>query len=138
MGFHSTMGKIIIVFSMAFLSVAASFTILFSENLGLSTIQISLVLGISVFLFLTGIYSGTLGIRMERLHERLDSLSSTLEPRPLTKNLVKAVCPVDNKHVVFVHVRPHRIDAVPDGLDLFLGSCGHEVHREEIEIEQRS
>ena len=130
------MGKIIIVFSMAFLSVAASFTILFSYNLGLNSIQISLVLTISVLLFLAGIYSGTLGIKMERLHERLDSLSSTLEPRPLTKNLVKAVCPIDNKHVVFVHVRPHRIDAVPDGLDLFLGSCGHEVHREEIEMEQ--
>lgn len=138
MGFLSIMGKIIIVLSMAFLPVAASFTILFSDNLGLNSVQISLVLGTSVFLFFTGIYSGTLGIRMERLQERLDSLSSTLEPRPLTKNLVKAVCPIDNKHVVFVHVRPHRIDAIPDGLDLFLGSCGHEVHREEIEIEQRS
>ena len=130
------MGKIIIVLSSVFLAVAASFTILFSDNLGLSLAQISLVLGISVFLFLTGIYSGILGVKMERLHERLDSLSTTLEPRPLTKNLVKAVCPIDSKHVVFVHVRPHRVDAIPDGLDLFLGSCGHEVHREEIEIEQ--
>ena len=138
MGFLSIMGKIIIVLSVAFLPVAASFTILFGDSLGLNSMQIILVLAISVFLFLTGIYSGTLGIRVERLHERLDSLSSTLEPRPLTKNLVKAVCPIDNKHVVFVHVRPHRIDAIPDGLDLFLGSCGHEVHREEIEIEQRS
>jgi len=24
---------------------------------------------------------------------------------------------------------------VPDGLDIFLGSCGHEVHRGEIETE---
>ena len=136
MGFLSIMGKIIIVLSAVFLAGAASLTILFSDNLGLSAIQIGLVLGISGFLFLTGIYSGTLGVKMERLHERLDSLSSTLEPRPLTKNLVKAVCPIDSKHVVFVHVRPHRVDAMPDGLDLFLGSCGHEVHREEIEIEQ--
>ena len=136
MGFLSVIGKIIIVLSAAFLAVAASLTILLSDNLGLSAIQIVLVLGISGFLFLTGVYSGTLGVKMERLHERLDSLSSTLEPRPLTKNLVKAVCPIDSKHVVFVHVRPHRVDAMPDGLDLFLGSCGHEVHREEIEIEQ--
>ena len=136
MGFLSIMGKIIIVLSMIFLSTAASLTLLYSDNLGLNAVQISLVLGISVFLFLTGIYSGTLGIKIDRLHERLDSLSSTLEPRQLTKNLVKAVCPIDNKHAVFVHVRPHREDAMPDGLDLFLGSCGHEVHREEIEIEQ--
>ncbi len=136
MGFLSIMGKTIIILSITFLSVVATFTILFSDNLGLSAVQISLVLGISVFLFLTGIYSGTIGIKMERLQERLDSLANTLEPRPLTKNLVKAVCPIDNKHVVFVHVRPHRVDAVPDGLDLFLGSCGHEVRRKEIEIEQ--
>ena len=136
MGFLSIMGKAIIVLSMIFLSTAASFTILYSDNLGLNAIQISLVLGISVFLFLTGIYSGTLGIKIDRLHDRLDSLSSTLEPRQLSKNLVKAVCPIDNKHAVFVHIRPHRVDAVPDRLDLFLGSCGHEVHREEIEIAQ--
>jgi len=36
---------------------------------------------------------------------------------------------------VFVHVSPYRRDAVPDGLDIFLGSCGHEVHRGEIETE---
>ncbi len=130
------MGKVIIVFSMVFLSIAASFTLLFSDNLGLSAVQISLILGVSVCLFLTGIYSGTIGIKVDRLHERLDSLSSTLEPRQLSKNLVKAVCPIDNKHAVFVHVRPHRVDAVPDGLDLFLGSCGHEVRRQEIEIAQ--
>ncbi len=136
MGFLSIMGKIIIVLSAVFLAVSTSFTILFSDSLGLSAVQIGLVLGISVFLFLTGIYSGILGVKMERLHERLDSLSSALEPRPLTKNLVKAICPIDIKHVVFVHVRPHRVDAVPDGLDLFLGSCGHEIHRKELEIEQ--
>ncbi len=136
MGFLSIMGKIIIALSMISLPIAVSFTILFSDTLSLSITQIALVLGASAFLFLTGIYYGMLGIRIDRLHERLDSLSSALEPRPITKNLVKAICPVDSKHAVFVHVRPHRDDAVPDGLDLFLGSCGHEVRRKEIEIEQ--
>ena len=55
--------------------------------------------------------------------------------KPMAKNLIKAECPVDHREVVFVHVSPYRNDAVPDGLDLFLGSCGHEVHRGEIEAE---
>jgi hypothetical protein len=51
-------------------------------------------------------------------------------------NLIKAICPIDHQQVVFVHVSPHRDDARPDGLDIFLGSCGHEAHRGEIEVEQ--
>ncbi len=136
MGFLSIMGKIIIALSMIALPLAVSFTIVFGSTLSLTLTQVALVLGVSAFLFLTGVYYGMLGIRIDRLHERLDSLSSALEPRPITKNLVKAICPVDSKHAVFVHVNPHRDDAVPDGLDLFLGSCGHEVHREEIEVKQ--
>jgi hypothetical protein len=51
-------------------------------------------------------------------------------------NLIKAICPIDHEQVVFVHVSPHRDDARPDGMDIFLGSCGHEAHRGEIEVEQ--
>lgn len=136
MGFLSIMGKLLVGISLVILPVAVSATIIFSQFLG--TIGVAISLGSSIFVFLCGLYSGLLGMKYEQLQERFDSFVSPLRIRPKAANLIKAVCPVDNKQAVFVHVSPHRDDAQPDGLDIFVGSCGHEVHRGEIEIEQEA
>src|SRR5438093_3143863 len=83
---------------------------------------------------ISGLYAGLLGLKIEKLSARLDPVSRQ-RPRTKAKNLIKAECPIDHREGVFVHVSPFRSDAVPDGLDVFLGSCGHEVHRGEIEAE---
>ena len=80
--------------------------------------------------------SGRAQWRRARLQQQFESFVNPLKIRPNAVNLIKAVCPIDQEQVVFVHVSPHRDDARPDGLDIFLGSCGHEVHRGEIEVEQ--
>lgn len=136
MGFLSIMGKVLVGISLITLPVAISMIIIFSEFLGTTGVGISL--GSSIFVFLCGLYSGLLGMRYEQLQERLDSFMSPLRIRSKAANLIKAVCPVDNQQAVFVHVSPHRDDAQPDGLDIFVGSCGHEVHRGEIEIGQEA
>ncbi len=107
---------------------------LFSE--ALTTIGVAISLGASIFVFSCGIYAGFLGIKYERLQQKFESFVNPLRIRLNAVNLIKAICPIDHQQVVFVHVSPHRDDARPDGLDIFLGSCGHEVHRGEIEIEQ--
>ena len=81
-----------------------------------------------------GLYAGLLGLRIEKLSSRMDPVS-TQRPRTKAMNLIKAECAIDHRDGVFVHVSPYRSDAVPDGLDIFLGSCRHEVHRGEIEAE---
>ena len=134
MGFLSIMGKILIGLAMLTLPVAVSLTLVFSE--ALTTIGVTISLGASIFVFFCGIYTGFLGIKYERLHQKFESFINPLRIRPNAVNLIKAICPIDHEQVVFVHVSPHRDDARPDGLDIFLGSCGHEVHRGEIEIEQ--
>ncbi len=134
MGFLSIMGKIIISLAVLTLPVAVSLTLVFSE--ALTTIGVAISLGASIFVFFCGIYAGFLGIKYERLQQRFESFVNPLRIRPNPVNLIKAICPIDHQQVVFVHVSPHRDDARPDGLDIFLGSCGHEVHRGEIEIEQ--
>jgi hypothetical protein len=134
MGFLSIMGKILIGLAMLTLPVAVSLILVFSETL--TTIGVAISLGASVFVFFCGIYVGFLGIKYERLQQKFESFVNPLRIRPNAANLIKAVCPIDHEQVVFVHVSPHRDDARPDGLDIFLGSCGHEVHRGEIEIEQ--
>jgi hypothetical protein len=134
MGFLSIMGKVLIGLSMLTLPVAISLTLVFSEIL--TTIGVVLSLCASVFVFSCGIYAGFLGIKYERLQDQFESFINPLRIRPNSANLIKAVCPIDHMQVVFVHVSPHRDDARPDGLDIFLGSCGHEVHRGEIELEQ--
>jgi hypothetical protein len=134
MGFLSIMGKILIGLAMLTLPVAVSLTLVFAETL--TTIGVAISLGASVFVFFCGIYAGFLGIKYERLQQKFESFVNPLRIRPNAANLIKAVCPIDHERVVFVHVSPHRDDARPDGLDIFLGSCGHEVHRGEIEIEQ--
>jgi hypothetical protein len=134
MGFLSIMGKILIGLSMLTLPVAVSLILVFSETL--TTIGVAISLGASVFVFFCGIYAGFLGIKYERLEQKFESFVNPLRIRPNATNLIKATCPIDHEQVVFVHVSPHRDDARPDGLDIFLGSCGHEVHRGEIEIEQ--
>jgi len=134
MGFLSVMGKILIGLSVATLPVAVSLTLVFNEILTTTGVVISL--GASVFAFFCGIYAGFLGIKYERLHDKFESFVNPLTIRRNSANLIKAICPIDHMQVVFVHVSPHRDDARPDGLDIFLGSCGHEVHRGEIEVEQ--
>ena len=134
MGFLSIMGKILIGLAMLTLPVAVSLTLVFSE--ALTTIGVAISLGASIFVFFCGIYAGLLGIKYERLQQKFESFVNPLRIRPNPVNLIKAICPIDHEQVVFVHVSPHRDDARPDGLDIFLGSCGHEAHRGEIEIEQ--
>src|SRR5881396_4323411 len=136
MGFLSIMGKILIGLAMLTLPVAVSLTLVFSE--ALTTIGITISLGASIFVFFCGLYAGFLGIKYERLQNKFEAFVNPLTIRYNPANLIKAVCPVDREQVVFVHVSPHRDDARPDGLDIFLGSCGHEVHRGEIEIEQET
>jgi len=134
MGFLSIMGKILIGLAMLTLPVAVSLILVFSE--ALTSIGVAISLGGSIFVFFCGIYAGLLGIKYERLQQKFESFVNPLRIRPNPVNLIKAICPIDHEQVVFVHVSPHRDDARPDGLDIFLGSCGHEVHRGEIEIEQ--
>jgi len=134
MGFLSIMGKILIGLAMLTLPVAVSLILIFSETL--TTIGVAISLSASIFVFFCGIYAGFLGIKYERLQQKFESFVNPLRIRPNPVNLIKAICPIDQQQVVFVHVSPHRDDARPDGLDIFLGSCGHEVHRGEIEIEQ--
>ena len=134
MGFLSIMGKILITLAILTLPVAVSLILVFSETL--TTIGVTISLGASVFVFFCGIYAGFLGIKYERLQQKFESFVNPLRIRPNAANLIKAICPIDHEQVVFVHVSPHRDDARPDGLDIFLGSCGHEVHRGEIEVEQ--
>lgn len=134
MGFLSIMGKLLIGLAMVTLPVGISLTLVFSE--ALTTIGVAISLGASVFVFFCGIYAGFLGIKYERLQEKFESFVNPLRIRTAPANLIKAICPIDHRHVVFVHVSPHRDDARQDGLDIFLGSCGHEVHRGEIEVEQ--
>jgi hypothetical protein len=134
MGFLSIMGKFLIGLAMLTLPVAVSLILVFSETL--TTIGVSISLGASVFVFFCGIYAGFLGIKYEQLQQKFESFVNPLRIRPNAANLIKAICPIDHEQVVFVHVSPHRDDARPDGLDIFVGSCGHEVHRGEIEIEQ--
>ncbi len=134
MGFLSIMGKILIGLAMLTLPVAVSLILVFSE--ALTTIGVAISLGASIFVFSCGIYAGFLGIKYERLQQKFESFINPLRIRLNAVNLIKGICPIDHQQVVFVHVSPHRDDARPDGLDIFLGSCGHEVHRGEIEIEQ--
>jgi len=108
----------------------------FIEILG--PMGIAVALGASIFVFFCGLYAGFLGIKYERLQERFEAFVNPLRIRLKAANMIKAVCPIDREQVVFVHVSPHRDDARPDGLDIFLGSCGHEVHRGEIEVEQEA
>ncbi len=134
MGFLSIMGKILIGLAVLTLPVAVSLILVFSE--ALTTIGVAISLGASIFVFSCGIYAGFLGIKYERLQQKFESFVNPLRIRLNAVNLIKAICPIDHQQVVFVHVSPHRDDARPDGLDVFLGSCGHEVHRGEIEVEQ--
>lgn len=136
MGFLSIMGKILITLAMLTLPVAISLILVFSETLSSTGVAISL--GASIFVFFCGLYAGYLGIKYEQLQEKFELFVNPLSVRPNAANLIKAICPLDHEQVVFVHVSPHRDDARPDGLDIFLGSCGHEVHRGEIEIKQQA
>ncbi|OLD35707.1 MAG: hypothetical protein AUI50_00970 [Crenarchaeota archaeon 13_1_40CM_2_52_14] len=132
MGFLSVMGKITIGIAIIAPVVALYFAMTSSDALGLTGV-VGLLAGSGIFC-ISGLYAGLLGIKVEKLSARLDPVSKQ-RPRTKAKNLIKAECPIDHREGVFVHVSPFRSDAVPDGLDLFLGSCGHEVHRGEIEAE---
>jgi hypothetical protein len=132
------MGKFFIGISLITLPVAVSLTIIFGSSIGLGINEIAIVLGASVFVFFCGLYAGFLGVKYERLQDQFETFLNPVMIRPQAANLIKALCPVDHEQVVFVHVSPHRDDARPDGLDLFVGSCGHEVHRGEIEVEQEA
>lgn len=134
MGFLSVMGKLLIAISGLTLTVAVSLSIIFSQTLGFEGVIIAL--GVSAFVFVSGFYAGYLGVKYEQLQRRFEAFVGPLRIRPKSANLIKSICPIDRQQAVFVHVSPHRDDAQPDGLDLFVGSCGHEVHREEIEEEE--
>ena len=126
------MGKVIIGIAALAPVGAAYFVMTSSDALGLMGI-VELLGGSGIFC-IGGLYAGLLGLRIEKVSSRLDPVSRQ-RPRTKAKNLIKAECPIDHREGVFVHVSPYRSDAVPDGLDIFLGSCGHEVHRGEIETE---
>lgn len=132
MGFLSVMGKIIIGIAVMAPVIALYFAMTFSDALG-ATGVVGLLAGSGIFC-IGALYAGLLGLKIEKLSARLDPVSRQ-RPRTKAKNLIKAECPIDHREGVFVHVSPFRSDAEPDGLDLFLGSCGHEVHRGEIEAE---
>jgi hypothetical protein len=136
LGFLSVMGKFFIGISVVTLPVVVSITIIFGSDIGLGLNEIVIVLGGSIFVFFCGLYAGFLGVKYEQLQEQFETLLNPVRIGPRAANLIKAFCPVDHEQVVFVHVSPHRDDARPDGLDLSVGSCGHEVHRGEIEAEQ--
>jgi hypothetical protein len=131
MGLMALMGRIIIVVSIIAFPVSLFLILSFSDLLGFTEV-VALILA-SLFFLAGGIYAGVLGVKTEELSSMIDSL---LEPRKTAPagNVIKAVCPVDNRQAIFVHVTPHRSDAKPDGRDLFVGSCGHEVHREQIQL----
>jgi hypothetical protein len=131
MGFLSIMGKVLIGISLLILPVSVSLIMVFSEILGRVGVVVSL--GSTVFVFLCGMYAGMLGMKYERLQENFEAFVNPVRIRPKAANLIKAICPVDHQQAVFVHVSPHRDDALPDGLDLFVGPCGHEAHRGDIE-----
>ena len=126
------MGKIIIGVAILAPVGAVYFAMTSSDALG-QTGMVGLLVGSGLFC-VGGLYAGMLGLKIETLSARLDPVSRQ-RPRTKAKNLIKAECPIDHHERVFVHVSPYRSDAVPDGLDIFLGSCGHEVHRGEIEAE---
>ena len=132
MGLLSVMGKMIIGIAVIAPVVALYVAMTSSDALGLAGV-VGLLAGSGLFC-VGGLYAGLLGVKIERLSARLDPVSRQ-RPRTKAKNLIKAECPIDHREGVFVHVSPFRSDAVPDGLDVFLGSCGHEVHRGEIEAE---
>src|ERR671922_1485716 len=131
MGFLSIMGKVLIGISLVILPVSVSLIMVFSDILGRVGVVVSL--GSTVFVFLCGMYAGMLGMKYERLQENFEAFVNPVRIRPKAANLIKAICPVDHQQAVFVHVSPHRDDALPDGLDLFVGPCGHEAHRGDIE-----
>ena len=126
------MGKVIIGIAVIAPVGAIYFAMTSSDALGFTGV-VGLIGGSGIFC-IGGLYAGLLGLKIERLSARLDPVSRQRH-RTNAKNLIKAECPIDHHERVFVHVSPYRSDAVPDGLDLFLGSCGHEVHRGEIETE---
>src|SRR5713226_2618328 len=132
MGFLSIMGKIIIGIAVIAPVVALYFVMTSGDALGLTGV-VGLLAGSGVFC-IGGVYAGLLRLKIEKLSAKLDPVSRQ-SPRTKAKNLIKAECPIDHREGVFVHVSPFRSDAVPDGLDIFLDSCGHEVHRGEIETE---
>jgi hypothetical protein len=134
MGFLSVMGKVLI--GLSILTLPAEVFLIFIFNGTLGMLGVTIALGLSVFVFVCGLYAGLLGVKYEHLQERFEAFVNPVMIRPHAANLIKAFCPVDHEQVVFVHVSPHRDDARPDGLDIFVGSCGHEVHRGEIEVEQ--
>ena len=125
------MGKLLILISILTLPLAVFFIFIFNGILG--TVGVMIAAGASLFVFFCGLYAGFLGVKYEQLQKNFEALLDPLRIRPKAANLIKAVCPVDHQQVVFVHVSPHRDDARPDGLDIFVGSCGHEVHRGEID-----
>lgn len=49
--------------------------------------------------------------------------------------MIKATCPIDHKPGVFAHVSPIVRMHAWTSWDLFLGACGHEVRRRQIELE---
>jgi hypothetical protein len=132
MAFLSVMGKIIIGIAVIAPVIALYFAMTSSDALG-TTGVVGLLAGSGIFC-IGALYAGLLGLKIEKLSARLDPVSRQ-RPRTKAKNLIKAECPIDHRQGVFVHVSPFRSDVEPDRLDLFLGSCGHEVHRGEIEAE---
>ena len=77
MGFLSIMGKILIGLAVLTLPFAVSLILVFAETL--TTIGVAISLGASVFVFFCGIYAGLLGIKYERLQQKLKPSSTRLE-----------------------------------------------------------
>jgi hypothetical protein len=103
--FLSSKGKAIIAISL--LALPNSFYLILISSNVLTPLEFTGLIIASLLLFLGGVYAGLLGIPTEELAARIESLT-----RPPGKtaggNLIRAVCPVDKKRVVFVHVSPSR------------------------------
>ena len=102
MGFLSVMGRIIIAVSLLAFPVSLYLILLFSDLLGL--VGMVALITASLFLLAGGVYAGVLGVKTDELSSRIDAL---LEPEKVKAgNLIKAVCPVDNRQAIFVHITP--------------------------------
>src|SRR2546430_16483072 len=106
MGFLSIMGKILIGLAMLTLPVAVSLILVFSE--ALTTLGVAISLGASVFVFFCGVYAGFLGIKYERLNQRLEPFVDPVRIRQTDLNMIKAVVPQDHDKVAFETWVRHR------------------------------
>src|SRR5439155_25392692 len=97
MGFLSIMGKTIIGIAVLAHVVALYFAMTSSDALGLAGV-VGLLAGSCLFC-VGGLYAGLLGLKIERLSARLDTVPRK-RPRTKAKYLIKAECSIDHREGV--------------------------------------